>query len=398
MTNYFNGYIEVDSNTNIVIGIYDASDLNTNLIYPLSGPIIPPNPNIFGFANYQNNVLYDDAYKSIWQQFDTYGLIMKANNNINSSFYNSDYSYYNFYATSDPLANNGLIIGFDATGTTSIPRQVISSLTPVDNPICFNKDTKILCLKNDIEIYIKIQDILEGTLVKTYKHGYKKVNKIHKGILQNNPKKPFSCMYKMKKTDNMIDDLIVTGVTGGTTDGVGVETTNALSVAELRTSTIGGTSADINRTSGTIQMGFTDLLNSNSNGNSFSTTTEPSNIIFGVIGNLGSNQTYQLVPGTVTLGSLPAAPFEFPFTQDVIVISTLIKFTGTIGAGVTVSLHLHLNGSPIPSIVVTLNQGETQKVNNTTSIVCKTGDTIHVEAVTAGNPGNGTFLGVIGLY
>jgi len=211
MTNYFNGYIEVDSNTNIVIGIYDASDLNTNLIYPLLGSIIPPNPNIFGFANYQNNVLYDDAYKSIWQQFDTYGLIMKANNNINSSFYNSDYSYYNFYATSDPTANNGLIIGFDATGTTSIPRQIISSLTPVDNPICFNKDTKILCLQNDIETYIKIQDILEGTLVKTYKHDYKKVKKIHKGILRNNPKKPFSCMYKMKKTYNMIDDLIVTG-------------------------------------------------------------------------------------------------------------------------------------------------------------------------------------------
>ena len=33
MTNYFNGYIEVDSNTNIVIGVYDESDLNTNLLF-----------------------------------------------------------------------------------------------------------------------------------------------------------------------------------------------------------------------------------------------------------------------------------------------------------------------------------------------------------------------------
>jgi hypothetical protein len=145
-------------------------------------------------------------------------------------------------------------------------------------------------------------------------------------------------------------------------------------------------------------MGFSDLLNTNSNGNSFSTTTEPSNIIFGVIGNLGANSTYQLVPGTVNLGSLPATPFEFPFTQDVIIISTLIKSTGTIGAGVTVSAHVHINGSLTPSIIVTLNAGETRKVNNTTSVVCKTNDTIHVEAVTVGNPGTGTLVVVIGLY
>ena len=104
-----------------------------------------------------------------------------------------------------------MIIGFDSTGTTSIPRQIISTITPVDSPICFNKDTKILCLENDVEIYIKIQDILVGTLVKTYKHGYKKVKKIYKGLLRNNPKKPFSWMYKMNKSYKMTDDLIVTG-------------------------------------------------------------------------------------------------------------------------------------------------------------------------------------------
>ena len=174
------------------------------------GPVIPPYPNIFGFANYQNNVLYDDAYKSIWKQFDNYGLIMKSNNNINSSFYNSNYSYYNFFAA-DPLVNNGSIIGFNSTVTTSIPRQFTMNITPIEPPICFNKDTKILCLENDTEIYIKIQNISKGTLVKTYKHGYKKVNNIHKGILRNNPKNPLECMYKMNKKDNMIDDLIVTG-------------------------------------------------------------------------------------------------------------------------------------------------------------------------------------------
>ena len=194
-----------------------------------------------------------------------------------------------------------------------------------------------------------------------------------------------------------IRDTNVT-VSGSTTNGVGVETTNASSIAELRTSTIGGPTYDIDRTAGIIQMGFSDLLNTNSNGNSFSTTTEPANIIFGVIGNPGSGQTYNLVPGTVLLTSLPVTPFEFPFTQDVIIISTLIKFTGTLGVGVTISTHVHINGSSTPSIIVTLNSGENQKINNTTSVICKKNDTVHLEMVTVGNPGNGTFLTVIGLY
>jgi hypothetical protein len=190
----------------------------------------------------------------------------------------------------------------------------------------------------------------------------------------------------------------VISVTGTTANGVGVETTNAGAVAELRTSTISGPTYDIDRVAGIIQMGFSDMLNTNANGNSFSTTTEPANIIFGVLGNPGANQTYYLVPGTIAIGSLPSTPFEFPFTQDVIIISTLIKFTGTIGTGVSISVHVHINGSVTPSIVVTLNAGETYKVNNTASVVCKTNDTVHLEMVTVGNPGTGTFLAVIGLY
>ena len=201
-------YIEVDNN-NIIKGIYDELDLSTNLIYPLTGPEMGLNE--FGFMNYKNNILYDDAFKEIWKQFDTYGVILKSNNRINSAFYDSNYSYYNFSATNSPLTNNGLITGFNSTGTTSIPRQIYSTITKVDPPICFNKDTQILCLENDKEIYIKIQDIIPGTLVKTYKDGYKKVIKIYKGILRNNTKKPLSCMYKMNKTDNMTDSLIVTG-------------------------------------------------------------------------------------------------------------------------------------------------------------------------------------------
>ena len=48
-------------------------------------------------------------------------------------------------------------------------------------PICFNQGTKILCCnKNLKEEYISIENLKKGDLVKTYKHGYKKIDLIGK--------------------------------------------------------------------------------------------------------------------------------------------------------------------------------------------------------------------------
>jgi len=78
---------------------------------------------------------------------------------------------------------------------------------------CFNYGTKILCLKSDTEEYIQIQDLVKGDLVKTYLHGFKKIEFIGKDILINNFDSNFNCMYKMEKTDDnkLIEDLIITG-------------------------------------------------------------------------------------------------------------------------------------------------------------------------------------------
>ena len=80
--------------------------------------------------------------------------------------------------------------------------------------VCFNEDTKILCLNHSLEEeYVPIQDLKKGDLVKTYLHGYRKVDLIHKGVLFNNPNKWNQCMYKMEKTEEngLLEDLIVTG-------------------------------------------------------------------------------------------------------------------------------------------------------------------------------------------
>ncbi len=79
---------------------------------------------------------------------------------------------------------------------------------------CFSENTNILCLNLDSkEEYIPVKKLKRGDLVKTYLHGYRKINIMCKGILKNNINKFRDCMYKMKKTDEngLIEDLIITG-------------------------------------------------------------------------------------------------------------------------------------------------------------------------------------------
>tara|TARA_B110000858_G_C17775283_1_gene461904 strand:+ start:121 stop:1455 length:1335 start_codon:yes stop_codon:yes gene_type:complete len=43
---------------------------------------------------------------------------------------------------------------------------------PTKDIVCFLENTKILCLENNIEKNVLVQDLVPGTLVKTYSHGY----------------------------------------------------------------------------------------------------------------------------------------------------------------------------------------------------------------------------------
>jgi len=72
---------------------------------------------------------------------------------------------------------------------------------------CFLKGTEILCLIDNEEKYIKIEDISDDTMIKTYKHGYKKLllkshQKVHNNIV---------CMKKDSLNNNVpFNDLKVT--------------------------------------------------------------------------------------------------------------------------------------------------------------------------------------------
>ena len=88
-------------------------------------------------------------------------------------------------------------------------------LTDADlSDACFNEGTQILYMnKQMVDEYIRIELLRPGDFVKTFKHGYRKIDMIGRNVLINNPNIYSKCMYKMEKTDTngLIEDLIVTG-------------------------------------------------------------------------------------------------------------------------------------------------------------------------------------------
>ena len=75
---------------------------------------------------------------------------------------------------------------------------------------CFKKGTKILC---ENEIYIPIEELKIGDLVKTYKHGYRKIIVCSHSSLHEHSQKRFNKLYtySREKNPDLIEDLHLTG-------------------------------------------------------------------------------------------------------------------------------------------------------------------------------------------
>ena len=208
---------------------------------------------------------------------------------------------------------------------------------------------------------------------------------------------------------------IVVYARGSGSNIVGGEVTDASGILEIKTSTLGGVTSgvgvayDINRAAGTILLGSTDLLNNNANGNSFTPTQAPTSFTWGVLGNMSANRRYYLVPGTVTVGNLTNEPvtdtyagsnaLPVPFVQPSSVIDTTMSFLGTMPSGCTLTMKLIKNRTapPILSVMMTSTDGGLKR-NTTQSASFGAADTIDVILDVSGNPGSGSFIGVVGYY
>lgn len=191
---------------------------------------------------------------------------------------------------------------------------------------------------------------------------------------------------------------IVVYARGTGTNIVGVETTNANSYAEIKTSSIFGTLYDINRTAGTMVIGSTDLINNTANGNSFSTASESPNTIFGAFGNFSSGATYNFLPGVVGVGSLPATPTQLPRAANVILINGTLIVNPTLTSTNTVTLTVYKN-NVATSFVIVANSTSSSVVLNTISVDYTAGDTYDVRVLIGpGNLNNYSIIGDISFY
>ena len=76
---------------------------------------------------------------------------------------------------------------------------------------CFVKGTKILCLVDSKEKYLKIEDIKMGTKVKSYPDSYNKVLHKMESYIDNGTAKQNRKIYVREHEDGLTDDLYVTG-------------------------------------------------------------------------------------------------------------------------------------------------------------------------------------------
>lgn len=81
---------------------------------------------------------------------------------------------------------------------------------PID-PACFIEGIKLYTHVKNKDVYINIENLRSGDLVNTYLHGKKSIKFIGKGHMINNPSVWNRCVKKLPKSNNMIDDLLVTG-------------------------------------------------------------------------------------------------------------------------------------------------------------------------------------------
>ena len=190
----FDGYFSVDA-SNLVTAFYDKS-------LPLNG-------------FYQDVLLSTNDIEAGYNADNVYPFTFERGLNFYSQnlkdFFDITQNHFNIYQV---YQGDQLLLYTFLTNTLTAPLYTIATPTSIPDPSCFNEGTKILCLNTNFqEEYIPIENLRKGDLVKSYKHGYRKIELIGKNPMINNPEKFNACMYKMEKTEDngLLEDLIVTG-------------------------------------------------------------------------------------------------------------------------------------------------------------------------------------------
>lgn len=200
----FKGYFSVDNTNNKIQSFYDADDditFSNNILITTVATFT--NTTVIHNNTTSNNLFLNN-------KFPVGGTTISSIPNLDATYNATEWALWN------GSANRSRLSYYSNSVWTDLPNTFINNFNIISilDPSCFNEGTKILCLnKNLEEEYIPIENLRKGDLVKSYQHGYRKIDLIGKNPMINNPEKFNECMYKMEKTEEngLIEDLIVTG-------------------------------------------------------------------------------------------------------------------------------------------------------------------------------------------
>lgn len=189
-------------------------------------------------------------------------------------------------------------------------------------------------------------------------------------------------------------DTIVAATGSG--NAVGIETTDAGSRVENKEGTLAGSTYDLNRTAGVIQLTGTDLVNATANGNGFSVNIEGPALQYGLIGNIqntGGTPKY-LMPGTLDNSSVDTTPFGIQSVQKLIVYGGIVQVQNTLTTGQTLSVYFCKNSIASKFYTVVLTSGQSTQILSGKSETFTTGDHFYVAFEAAGiGSGNRLLVG-----
>ena len=197
---FFDGIFRLNTSTNIINAFYNANDTT------FSNNILITTPQTGIDTNKTSNNIY------VNNDFPPGGTTITSIPNLDSTYNATMWALWDH--NDNPTKSR---LSYLSNGSwTDLPNNFIEPfvVNSIPDPSCFNEGTKILCLnKHFEEEYIPIENLRKGDLVKSFKHGYRKIDLIGKNPMINNPELFNACMYKMKKTEGngLIEDLIVTG-------------------------------------------------------------------------------------------------------------------------------------------------------------------------------------------
>ena len=191
----FNGYFSVNNENYQIVNFYNANNVGINII----------NTKYLWFPIEGNNGKYLNKMNFIY-----YSIINSGVTTIDGKQYDLDKGWMLFGDSN--MFYIYYCVGDNKYLSTNYTRQI----SPIQGePSCFNEGTKILCLNKKLEeVYVPIENLKKGDLVKSFKHGYRKIDLIGKNAIIKNPENFDNCMYnKMKKneTNGLLKDLFVTG-------------------------------------------------------------------------------------------------------------------------------------------------------------------------------------------